>query len=303
VTRAGRALGVGAVVILVGALSLFTCRAGVLRSRGIEQADAGAPDQARDGRSHADGRGAPDARDAARPTSIWVPKPGTSWQWQITGTLDTSFDVQMYDIDLFDNTAATIAGLKAKGRIVICYLSVGTLESWRPDVKEFPPSVIGNPYTGWKDEKWLDVRSSTVRNLMLKRLDLAKSKGCDGVEPDNVEGFLYSTGFSLSKADLLDYNSFIAKAAHDRGLSVGLKNNNAQAAALQPLYDWELTEECVKDNDCNDFSVFIQAGKAVFHTEYAPSATKENICPKVQGLKFSTLIKNVQLDAWFQACP
>jgi hypothetical protein len=30
---------------------------------------------------------------------------------------------------------------------------------------------------GW-DEQWLDVRASTVRDVMGKRLDLAKSKGC-----------------------------------------------------------------------------------------------------------------------------
>ncbi len=29
----------------------------------------------------------------------WSPSPGTSWQWQLSGTVDTSLDVEMYDID------------------------------------------------------------------------------------------------------------------------------------------------------------------------------------------------------------
>src|SRR5262245_39971398 len=57
--------------------------------------DAGAPDSVgppRDG-----GRA-----DATTPGAVWHPRPGTSWQWQLSGTIDTSFAVQMYDIDLFE---------------------------------------------------------------------------------------------------------------------------------------------------------------------------------------------------------
>ena len=38
--------------------------------------------------------------------SVWRPAPGTSWQWQITGVVDESLDVAMYDIDLFDAQGA-----------------------------------------------------------------------------------------------------------------------------------------------------------------------------------------------------
>ena len=33
---------------------------------------------------------------------IWRPQPGTSWQWQLTDSINTSIDVEMYDIDLED---------------------------------------------------------------------------------------------------------------------------------------------------------------------------------------------------------
>ena len=60
--------------------------------------------------------------------NIWQPLPGTSWQWQLQNSIDTSFDVQMYDIDLFDAPQATIDTLKADGRKIICYFSAGSYE-------------------------------------------------------------------------------------------------------------------------------------------------------------------------------
>ena len=52
-----------------------------------------------------------------------------SWQWQLAEEpVDLSLDVDMYDIDLFENDAAVVADLHSRGREVICYISVGSLE-------------------------------------------------------------------------------------------------------------------------------------------------------------------------------
>ena len=32
---------------------------------------------------------------------------GSSWQWQLSGTIDTSYDVSVYDVDLFDAPEGT----------------------------------------------------------------------------------------------------------------------------------------------------------------------------------------------------
>ena len=66
--------------------------------------------------------------------------PGTSWQWQLSGIIDTSFDVQMYDIDLFNTDQSVIDQLHNDGRIVICYFCGGSWEDWRPDAGQFPDS-------------------------------------------------------------------------------------------------------------------------------------------------------------------
>ncbi len=239
--------------------------------------------------------------------TFWSPAPGTTWQWQLTETIDTSLDVDMYDIDLFDVPQSTISSLQSQGRIVICYFSAGSREEWRPDASQLTSSA-GNPLDGWDGERWLDTRTSEVRQVMRSRLDLAATKGCDGVEPDNVDGYTNNTGFPLTEADQLDYNRFLASEAHARGLSVGLKNAVDLVPQLVSEFDWALNEECLEFNECSTTAPFIQAGKAVFHVEYVNSQSQgsskiNQVCGDSTTSGFSTLVKTFDLDAWRLACP
>ncbi|HMV65551.1 MAG TPA: endo alpha-1,4 polygalactosaminidase [Myxococcota bacterium] len=230
----------------------------------------------------------------------WAPGPGTSWQWQLLGAIDTSVDVDMYDIDLFDAPQATIDQLHADGRVVICYFSAGSWENWRPDASRFPAPTRGDPLTGWPGERWLDVRDATVRQRMLDRLDLAVLKRCDGVEPDNVDGYANRTGFPLTYDDQLDFNGLLASEAHLRGLSVGLKNDLGQIRDLEPSFDWALNEECFAYRECALLRPFVDAGKAVFHVEYpARAAQVTSLANRVchAGLPFESLIKPPNLTA------
>ena len=151
----------------------------------------------------------------------------------------------------------------------------------------------GNPLDPpFADELWLDIRAPEVRDIMKARLDLAAQKGCDGVEPDNVDGYSNDNGFGLTPQDQLDFNRFIATEAHSRGLSVGLKNDLDQAADLLPDFDWALNEECYTYNECGVYTdTFIAAGKAVFHAEYTDPATLDAVCAVTKPIGLSTLLK------------
>lgn len=231
---------------------------------------------------------------------VWKPALNTSWQWQLNGTLDTSLNVAMYDIDLFDNSSSEIVSLKNSGKKVICYYSAGSWENWRPDAGQFPDSVKGNN-NGWPGEKWLDIRRLDVLGpIMSARIDLAKQKGCDGVEPDNVDGYSNNTGFPLTYNDQLTYNRWTADAAHARGLSVGLKNDIEQINDLLSSYDWTLNEQCFQYNECDPLTKFIQAGKAVFHVEYKLDTSQ--FCPQANSANFNSIKKNLDLDAYRVAC-
>jgi hypothetical protein len=118
----------------------------------------------------------------------YVPGIGTTWQWQLSGTVDTSFNVQAYDIDMFGSSTALISSLHNQGRAVICYIDTA-YEPGRPDSSQFTRAVLGNAIDGWPGQKWVDIRSSVVRNIMVNRLALAASKNCDAVEMDDVDSY------------------------------------------------------------------------------------------------------------------
>jgi hypothetical protein len=237
----------------------------------------------------------------ASPPNWWRPSPGTSWQIQFSGPLDLSLDVQMYDLDLFDTPPATISQLHAAGRRVVCYFSAGSWEDWRPDAGQFPESVLGNDLEGWPGERWLDIRQIAVLGpLMAARLDLATQTGCDGVDPDNVDGYANESGFPLTAQDQRTYNLWLAEQAHSRGLAAGLKNDIEQIPDLVQVFDWQLNEQCFQYNECNLLLPFIQAGKPVFGIEYRGDPT--SFCSQANALNFDTLKKKLDLDAWRVAC-
>ncbi|MCB8944829.1 MAG: endo alpha-1,4 polygalactosaminidase [Ardenticatenaceae bacterium] len=239
-----------------------------------------------------------------RLATVWQPAPGTSWQWQLSGTIDTSYDVAMYDIDLFDAPQATIDQLHQDGRIVICYFSAGSWEDWRDDAGDFPTAVLGNPLDGWPGEKWLDIRQiDSLRPIMQARLDLAVAKQCDGIEPDNVDGYTNHSGFPLTAAHQLTYNIWLADQAHSRSLSIGLKNDLDQIPALQPHFDWALNEQCFQYDECDLLLPFIQANKAVFGVEYEEeNADPADFCPQANALNLDWLLKRYDLDSFRVAC-
>ena len=230
----------------------------------------------------------------------WQPHPGVAWQWQLSGRLDTSVDVPVYDIDGFDRSKATVTALHAKGRKVICYISTGAWEDFRPDAKKFPRSVLGKG-NGWKGERWLDIRRTDILEpLMATRLDMCREKGFDAVEPDNMDGYRNDTGFPLKAADQLRYNRLIAKLSHDRGMAVGLKNDLDQIPALVGDFDFAVNEQCAQYGECDTLKPFIKANKAVFHVEYELPTTE--FCANSRRLKLSSLQKKYELGAWRRSC-
>jgi hypothetical protein len=237
-------------------------------------------------------------------TTRYQPTINTTWQWQLQGTINTSYNVDLYDIDLYDTSADTIAALHAAGRKVICYFSAGSYEDWREDAKDFPEEALGSKMDGW-DERWIDIRLESVRAIMRARMDLAKSKGCDGVEPDNVDGYDNDNGLKLTAKDQIDYNTFLAQYAHEKGLAVGLKNDVEQVAALEPYFDFSVNEECHDYDECGELAPFTKNNKPVFNVEYDDkydnSATLATLCADAKSRQFQTLYLPLDLDDSFRS--
>ncbi len=233
------------------------------------------------------------------------PDAATTWQWQLSGTVNTGYDVAVYDVDLFKEDAALLEQLHTDGRMVICYFSGGSYENWREDEDQFDPAVIGNTLEGWEDENWLDIRHPNVHGIMRARLDIAADKGCDGVEPDNMDGYANDSGFPLTATDQLAYNRFIGNEAHQRGLAVALKNDGPQAADLVAYYDLSVNEQCHEYGECGDLAVFTEADKPIFNAEYpgdlaAAEAQEDEICGEAAAADTRTLLLPLDLDDSFR---
>ena len=129
--------------------------------------------------------------------SFWQPSGNHSWQIVLenpielnSSSLSVSPNVDVFDIDLFTNSETVLQSLRQLGKKVICYFSAGSYEPDRPDSSQFQTSDMGDDVSGWPGEKWLNISSVNVRNIMAARIQLASQKGCDGVDPDNVDGYV-----------------------------------------------------------------------------------------------------------------
>ncbi len=236
-------------------------------------------------------------------TTPWRPALGTSWQVQLTGTLDTSIDVAVYDVDLFDTPASAVEALHGAGRRVICYVSVGTYEPWRSDATQFSSTALGDTVEGFPTERWLDPRDTTVRAVMSARLDVAVAKACDGVDLSNVSPEGAATGFSFGTADVESYGGWLAGQAHARGLGAGLGGGADVAGSLATDFEWALTEGCLGDGTCGAYAGFAAAGKVVFGVEIGAEADAAAICPAAKQAGLDALIKDRNYDAFRVACP
>jgi len=194
-----------------------------------------------------------------------------------------------------------ISGLQERGIFVMCYFSAGSYEDWRTDAGQFPAEVLGKELDDWEGEKWLDIRRiDLLKPVMESRLELAVQKNCDGVDPDNVDGYQNDTGFPLTSTDQAAYNIFLSTQAHARGLLIGLKNDLDQIPELLQFYDWALNEECFSNDECHLLVPFLVAGKPVFVVEYELSP--EEFCFKAKELGISALHKKLELDDYRFSC-
>jgi hypothetical protein len=208
--------------------------------------------------------------------SWYRPGVNVTWQWQLDGTINTGYDVDIYDVDLFETPDAVLQQLRSGGARILCYFSAGSSESSRPDFGSIPTAALGQALDGYPNERWLDIRSRAVLDVMVARLDLAMQRGCDGVEPDNIDGFTNATGFPLSGTDQLAFNRNLANEAHRRGLTIALKNDGDQAAELVDYFDLELNEQCHQYDECDQLQPFLDRSKPVLNAEYATGAPRRN---------------------------
>ena len=233
---------------------------------------------------------------------------------QSSGEVDATIPADVFDIDLFDVPDGTMAALKASGRRIVCYFSGGTYEDWRADWAGLQgslsnsafQSLLGAPLADWPGERWLNLHDSAAVELiksriMAPRIALARSRGCDAVEPDNVDGYTTANGVGITSSDQLAYNRWLAQEAHAQGLAVGLKNDLNQVAALAADFDFAVNEQCFQYGECDLLTPFLSTGKAVFGVEYAGQTSQVGVPRTVRSLIYLEACNSpcMQFVAWW----
>jgi hypothetical protein len=240
---------------------------------------------------------------------IWRPAMESTWQIQLNSTVtNPSLRAAVYDVDLFDTSDSMISDLHTLGRRVICYFSAGTYESWRSDASSFPAVALGNDLSDSDSARYVDTTNAEVRKIMKARIQMAKNKGCDGLDPDHIDSYQVSTGFALTTSTGLDYLSYLTAQARIVSLAIGIKNSPALIKDALSLVDYVVNESCAEYDECDIYQPFISAGKPVFHIEYmsddnTTSAILDQACNANGTRGFSTLIKKQGLGEWALDCP
>lgn len=228
-----------------------------------------------------------------------------SWDWQLTDPYDLTRRVDVLDIDPDNHSPADIAALKNQGLTLICYVSVGTVETYRHDKTAFPPEAVGKIYDEWPDERFLDIRRlDLLLPIMRARFQRCADLGFDAVEPDNQDVHDNDSGFDVRAQDTLRYIRALADEAHSLGLRIGQKNISDLTPQLIDTLDFVIAEDCFADGWCEDVLAYARAGKPVYAAEYRDTDVDfDAACRwgKTRGVSF--ILKDRNLTQDLTTCP
>jgi hypothetical protein len=253
---------------------------------------------------HDAGGGAPTgaAGAASVAENPYIPPANARWLVQLDGAVDIEQEADFFYLDPEQQDPDDLATLRAQGRPYLCYLSAGSVESFRDDAADFPVSAIGNPLENFPRERWLDVRDSAVRGLMAKRVAGLSAFGCAGVPPSSLSVQVADTGFDLSLTDALDYARWLAERIHAAGMSAGLTGPATMTAELWGAFDFGLAISCVNGSGCSEYAPFESAKKTVLHLEVGDERNASFICNAAKSLGFYVLVSDPGFTGHAIAC-
>lgn len=246
----------------------------------------------------------------AQPISVqtparWLPAPDAKFDLQFTTPMQLQRQVDFMVLDLADALPNEVDAIRGNGAAAVCYFNGGSISTEDDDFDVVPPLVIGRTLETDPQSRWLDLRDiNQLTDFISGRLDRCRDKGFDAALVGNLENYLFRSGFPIGERQQLAFNQYIADAAHQRGLTIGLWNSRSQIAALAGSYDFVLVSGCFEDGWCNETQPFIDMGKPAFLVEFAESPRSDvEFCAANQTFGTMGIIKRQVLDGWLRLCP
>jgi len=265
--------------------------------------------------------------------SAAYPAPGSANIWDTDLFADSNIPGQVPT-----GLSPVVDAIHAAGHYSICYVEAGAYQSGFPDDRNFAPADYGATGSsadpvftgryqmqGYPDEYWFDIRgfaayvadqpstltgaAPNIAAALDRRFADCKLEGQDAVEPDDLDGYtnpsaagVVGGGWHLTQADSAGFERWLAYDIHANGLAAFQKNDPANAAANEPLFDGMIVEECnYYDDPCSgpfgDATPYLDAGKPVLDAEYTQDGeTTSKFCPADKTAAIVGALLDVNLD-------
>ena len=273
-------------------------------------------------------------------------RPGLAGLPATSGAYPSPGSASIWDTDLFQDSntdggiptgpSPVVQAIHAAGHYSICYVEAGAYQRGFPDDRDFHRADyggIGDAATqmqGYANEYWFNLTgfahyraghrhslrgaAVNIAYALDKRIGWCKLEGQDAIEPDDLDGYTNrSSGGSrpwhMTQADSAGFERWLAYDAHRHGLAIFQKNDGADTAADEPLYQGMIIEECNYYHDpCSgpggDATAYLQAGKPVLNAEYTSDGeTTAKFCGADEQAGIAGALFDVDLDGRvYQPC-
>ena len=227
----------------------------------------------------------------------WRPASAQRLDIQLLAPFDLARPVDVLALPLFGTLPALPRELQRRGTATICYVMAGVWESWRPDAAQFPQPVVGRPRAGRADQRWLDIRKVSLHQVLERRVELCRERGVDGVLLDGLDGYADNSGFELTPAQQLTFNSWLADVAHAHGLAAGIMNALDQSVELAKSFDFLVADACLDRGDCPEIRPFLAADKPVYLLAYTNIPRRmAQYCAVAESIGSSLIFKTRYLN-------
>jgi Glycoside-hydrolase family GH114 len=218
------------------------------------------------------------------------------FDYQIGGAYRPLLSVQIVDRD---HTSRPVTG-----RYNICYINAFQTQAeddrwWRRRhpallLRDHDRRLVEDP--GWPGEILLNTATASDRRRLAtiedKWIDGCRTKGFEGVEPDNLDSNTRSHGL-LTQADDLAFARLLAKRAHRDGLAIAQKNDAeaSRRARHAAGFDFAIAEECQVYNECGYYTRAY--GDRVIEIEYTDNGRSafRTSC-RLRGRKISIILRD-----------
>ncbi len=320
------------IVVALGAVSIAACSstassdaAGSDGGPGSETCDKCPPNADAASDAAVDAGGSLDAGgDGGMVGAINLPPSGkVSWDWQIGAGTEANVGlpagVKLLDLDGFDMSAAKVASLKSSGVYAVCYINAGSYEPGRPDSAMYPAALKLQADPDWPGEFFLDVTDvfkpgSVLASILQARFKMCKDKGFDALEPDNLQNDENITSGQITLQQQLDFNGWVADAAHAAGLAVFQKNGpdkvllkDRTGKMMVEKFDGILNEQCQEFTECAALAEYPMRGKPALDVEYKAALTVDCAASgtlQINALKKDLLLVGMNAGGYLRtACP